>query len=325
MPLADVHVLLVHAGIAHPRLLPKGRGDRKFGRLLPHLDVPDGGHVAVLLGVGDGDAQVAGLCFALVNHRRALHGVAGAIGIELPLFTVGRGLNLILIEEGGILELRPYLIELHRLAEVYLQPFARSHFTCLPQRGVVVVHSIFRLEPLVVVGRGSNLGAVGKVLVLRGILEDGYVLCIVRRHNGHDIALGIELQLVDAHLAVEAVNGAGQVVAVVDDVVATVVLQHRVVTRAVNSLVLVGGQQLALVLERSHRSYLRHGILHTVGIGMAGAAGVGEVVDAVTLEDKRSLEDVLQLGIGNEPFLGEERVGSDGERMILVPVAGGPK
>ena len=115
--------------------------------------------------------------------------------------------------------------------------------------------------------------------------------------DGQDVAIGVELHLVDAHLTVEAVDGLRVVVAVVDDVVAAINLDDTVVPGAVDGLVLVSGQQLAFVLERSHRSYLRHGILYAVGVGMAGAAAVGEVVDAVTLEHERRLEDVLQFRV----------------------------
>ena len=52
------HIFLVHTRIAR---LALGIGVGKCGSLFPHLDVPDGRQVAVLLGVGDGEADIAGL------------------------------------------------------------------------------------------------------------------------------------------------------------------------------------------------------------------------------------------------------------------------
>ena len=286
--------------------------------------------MAVLLGVGDGDAQVAGLRLACVCHGRALHGVLCAVGIEAPCLAIERGFYLVLVEEGGVLELRPDLIELLGLAQVYLYPLAMRRAGLLavpvavgglPQRGVVVVDGILRAEPLVVVARCRHFGTVGQVLVL-SVLEDGNVLCIVRGDDGLDVALGIELQFVDAYLAIEAVYRLRIVVAVVDDVVASVYLDNGVMARAVYGLVLVGGQQFAFVFEGPHRSRLRRGILHTVGIGVARATAVGEVVGAASLEDEGSLEDVLQLCVGYQSFLAEELVGSNGEGIVLVPSAG---
>ena len=75
----------------------------------------------------------------------------------------------ILIEEGGILELRPYLIERLCLSEVYLEPFVvllriPVGMTGFPERAVVVIHGILRLEPFVVIATGCNLGAEGEIL-----------------------------------------------------------------------------------------------------------------------------------------------------------------
>ena len=57
----------------------------------------------------------------------------------------------------------------------------------------------------------------------------------------------------------------------VDDVVASVLLQDRVVARAVNGLVLIGGQYLALIFEGSHRSCFGDCILHSVGVSVAAS------------------------------------------------------
>ena len=64
-PLLGPYVHLVHTGIA---VVCLHIGIGKFGSLLPHLHVPDGRHVSVLLGVADGDADVTGFCLSAVYH-----------------------------------------------------------------------------------------------------------------------------------------------------------------------------------------------------------------------------------------------------------------
>ena len=70
-----------------------------------------------------------------------------------------------------------------------------------------------------------------------------------------------------------------------------------------NRLIGIGLEDAALILKRSHGSNSRSGILHAVGMVVAGARRVGEVIDPVALEDEGCLEDVLQLGVRDEPFL----------------------
>ena len=77
----------------------------------------------------------------------------------------------------------------------------------LPEGGIVVVDGIVGLEPLVVVARGGGLGSqceVGLLAAERAQSPGG--LSIVGGHYGQDVALVVELQLVDAHLAVEAMH-----------------------------------------------------------------------------------------------------------------------
>ena len=70
-----------------------------------------------------------------------------------------------MIEEGGIFELGPYLIEFLYLAKVHLYPLVvvlagggvPVGVACLPHGAVVVVKGIFGLEPFVVVGGGRGL------------------------------------------------------------------------------------------------------------------------------------------------------------------------
>ena len=144
---------------------------------------------------------------------------------------------------------------------------------------------------------------------MRGEKTDA--LGIVGGNNRQDIALGIKLHLVDAHLAVETMYAAGQVMAVIDDVVLAVLLQDGVMARAMNRLVCIRRKDTSLVFKRSHGTRRRRGILHAVGMVVAGTRRISEIIDAVTLEDIGCLEDVLQLGIRNEPLLREELVGSN--------------
>ena len=142
------------------------------------------------------------------------------------------------------------------------------------------------------------------------------------RCDGKNVAVGIEGHLVDAHLTVETVNRTGQVMAVVDNVIAASLFKDGVMTRPVDGLVGVGFEDAALIFKRSHRSYGRCGILHPIGVVVTGAGGIGEVVDAVSFEHKGSLEDVLQLSIGYQSFLREELIGSNGKGIVFAPEAG---
>ena len=125
----------------------------------------------ILLCVGDGDTDVSGFYLLFVNHGRPLHGVLRTVGKERPHLTILRSLNLILIEESGILELSPYLAKLLCLAEVYLQPLVVMEgtlpvgMTRLPQCAVVIVDSIFRLEPVIIVAGCRHLSTVGNILL----------------------------------------------------------------------------------------------------------------------------------------------------------------
>ena len=98
-----------------------------------------------------------------------MHGVVCTVGKHRPCPAIDGCLYLVLIEEGGIFELRPYLIELHHFAEVYLKPLVvllriPVGMASLPEGAVVVVDGILRLEPFVVIAAGSDLGAKGEIL-----------------------------------------------------------------------------------------------------------------------------------------------------------------
>ena len=80
-----------------------------------------------------------------------------------------------------------------------------------------------------------------------------------------------EVQLVDANLAVEAVRGLWDVVAVVDDVVLVAILQDAVMAGAVHGLVVVGLEDAALILVGPHRTRGARGILHAIGVVVARA------------------------------------------------------
>ena len=76
-------------------------------------------------------------------------------------------------------------------------------------------------------------------------------------------------------------------------------------TRAMHRLVIVGLEDATFILEGSHRTNGRSGILHAVSIVVARARGVGEIIDAVTLKHEGCFEYVFQFGVGNEPLLAE--------------------
>ena len=256
-----------------------------------------------------------------------MHRVVGAVGKECPRLPVYRGLDLVLIKEGRIFELRPYLVECLHPAEVYLDPLVMSILAVpiasgrFPQGSVIIIDGIFRLKPLVIIAGGYDLGAEGQVLVL-GILKDADILGMMCRKDRDDIAVGIEFQFVDAYLTVEPVNGLRIVVAVIDDVIMSLMLQDRVMTRSVNRLVFIRCQHLSFILERSHRSRCRCGILNAIGICMTGAGGIGEIIDTIPFKYKGCLEDILQFCVGNQSLLAEELIGCDREGGLLVPSAG---
>ena len=90
-------------------------------------------------------------------------------------------------------------------------------------------------------------------------------------NDGKDIALSIEFQLVDTYLTIKAVDRFWIVVTMIYDEIASILLQNGVMSWAVHGLVLIRCQQFAFVLERSHRSCGRCGILHPIGVSMAGS------------------------------------------------------
>ena len=126
---------------------------------------------------------------------------------------------------------------------------------------------------------------------------------VVGGDDGEDIPFAIETHLVDADLAVEAVDGVGIVVAVIDDVVMSVLLDDAMMSRTVDGAVGIGLQDAALVFKGSHGPGLRDGILHAVGVGMTGTGGIGEVICITTSEHKGRFEDIFQLRIGNQALL----------------------
>ena len=97
----------------------------------------------------------------------------------------------------------------------------------------------------------------------------------------------------------ESTVGMRIVVAMIYDVVVVAFLQHAVVSRTVNSSVGIGLEDSAVIGIRTERT-LGCGVIHTIAGILAMFAGVEEVVDAVALEDERSLEEVSNLGILDE-------------------------
>ena len=126
--------------------------------------------MTVLLSIGDGNAQIAGFGLTLVNHRRTLHSVGGAVGKKRPMDAVDGSLYLVLIEERSILKLCPHLVEALCASEVYLQPLVLMIACCpigargFPKRGIIIVHCIFRFKPVIVIRRGSYFRTKGEVL-----------------------------------------------------------------------------------------------------------------------------------------------------------------
>ena len=97
----------------------------------------------------------------------------------------------------------------------------------------------------------------------------------------------------------ESTVGVWIVVAMIYDVVVVAFLQHAVVSRTVNGSVGIGLENGAVVGIRTERT-LGCCVIHTIAGIFAMLAGVEEVVDAVALEDERSLEEVSNLGVWDE-------------------------
>ena len=166
-PLAGIYILCVHARIAIVALHIGVGQSRSF---CPHLHVPNGRHVSVLLCVSDTDAYILRLCRPLVYHGRTLQRVVCSVGIHRPVLSIERCFNLVLIEEGGIFKLRPHLVEFRWFAKVYLQPLILSFtlpiaVTRFPQGGIIIIYSIFWLEPIIVIGRCGHFCSECEVLV----------------------------------------------------------------------------------------------------------------------------------------------------------------
>ena len=218
------------------------------------------------------------------------------VGEGLPVLTVIRSLDDILIELGAVFKLSPDALDALLLAQVNLNP-SRSGGARAPECAVVVIYRIFRTE-IVVVMRGScNLGTEGEVLCylhLRFQIET-----FVGWNDLLDGTVCIEFEFVDCHLTMESTVGMWIVVAMIYDVVVVAFLQHAVVSRTVNGSVGIGLEDSAVVGIRTERT-LGCGIIHTVAGILAMLAGVEEVVDAVALEDERSLEEVSNLGVRDE-------------------------
>ena len=197
-------------------------------------------------------------------------------------------------------------------------PIALGSF---PQRGVVVIGGILRTEPVVIVGRGRNLSA--QCQIFRGIMsEECHIPGIVCRHNRQDVAIGIKLHLVDTDLTVEAVYAPWQVVAVIHDIVFPVLLEDGMMSWTMDCLVGIGLKDASFIFKRSHGPRCRRGVLHAIGVIVAGTRGIGEIIDTMTFEDKRRLEDILQFGVGDEPFLREELISGNGKRIVFMPSTG---
>ena len=193
----------------------------------------------------------------------------------------------------SVFKLSPDALDALLLAQVYLDP-SRTGGARAPEGSVVVINRIFRTEIVVVVGRGGNLGTEGEVLShlhLRFQIET-----FVGWNDLLDSTVGIELEFIDSHLTMESTVGMRIVVAMIYDVVVVAFLQHAVVSRTVNGAVGIGLQYRAVVGIRTERT-LGCCVIHTIAGILTMLAGVEEVVDAVALEDERSLEEVSHLGV----------------------------
>ena len=174
-----------------------------------------------------------------------------------------------------------------------------------PKGGIVVVGGILRAIIVAVVARGRSRSSEGEVLPCGKIANRAWQYAVVGGLDLFNLAIRGEVEFVDTDLAIEAVGGLWDVMAVIHDVVFVAVLQDAMVTRTVDSLVFVGFKDAALILIRSHRPHRACGILHTIGVIVARAGGIGEIVDAVALQHKRCLEEVLDLGIQDELLVGK--------------------
>ena len=202
----------------------------------------------------------------------------------------------VLIELGSVFELGPDALDALFLAQIKLDP-GWSGGTGAPECAVVVIHRIFRTEIVVVIRRGAYLGSEGEVLGnLHFRLE---VDAFVGWNHFLDGSVGVEFQLVYCHLSVEATVGMRVVVAMINDVVVVAFLQHAVVTWSVHGSVGIGLEDGAVVGVGTHRM-LSCGVIHAVAGILAVFAGVEEIVDAVALEDERSLEEVFHFGVLDE-------------------------
>ena len=97
----------------------------------------------------------------------------------------------------------------------------------------------------------------------------------------------------------ESTVGMRIVVAMIYDVVVVAFLQHAVVSWTMNGSIGIGLEDSSVVGVRTERT-LGCGVIYAVAGILAMFAGVEEVVDAVALEDERSLEEVSNLGIRDE-------------------------
>ena len=115
------------------------------------------------------------------------------------------------------------------------------------------------------------------------------------------------------------------VVPVVDNIVVVAILQDAVMAGAMHRLVFIGLKDTPLINIRSHRANGACGILYAIGVVVARAGRVGKVVDAVLLEDKWRLEEVLNLGVkdqflvGKRLHVGIETCHSAAETLVDAP------
>jgi len=212
------------------------------------------------------------------------------------VFPIIRCLDEILIELCSVFKLSPDALDALLLAQVYLNP-SRSGGARTPECAVVVINRIFRTEIIVIIRGCCNLGTEGEVLShlhLRFQIET-----FVGWNDLLDGTICIEFEFVDCHLTMESTVGMWIVVAMIYDVVVVAFLQHAVVSRTVNGSVGIGLEDGAVVGIRTERT-LGCGVIYAVAGILAMLAGVEKVVDAVALEDERSLEKVSNLGVRDE-------------------------
>ena len=97
----------------------------------------------------------------------------------------------------------------------------------------------------------------------------------------------------------ESTVGMRIVVAMIYDVVVVAFLEHAVVSWTMNGSIGIGLEDSSVVGIRTEWT-LGCGVIYAVAGILAMLAGVEEVVDAVALEDERSLEEVSNLGVRDE-------------------------